>query len=95
MHIISRKRLKEAIGRRGDLEIPLSAWFRTAKKASWKSLAEVRQTYSSADSIGRWTVFNIEGNQYRLIVEINYIFGRIYVRHILTHAEYDRGRWKQ
>ena len=95
MHIISRKRLKQVIERRADLEIPLNAWFRTAKGASWKNLAEVRQTYSGADAVGRWTVFNIKGNQYRLIVEINYMFQRIYVRDVLTHAEYDRGRWKQ
>lgn len=95
MHIISRKRLKEALALNSDLEHPLNVWFRIAKKASWKSLAEVRQTYSSADGVDRWTVFNIKGNQYRLIVEINYSFQRIYIRHVLTHAEYDRGRWKQ
>jgi mRNA interferase HigB len=95
MHVISRKKLKESASRNEELEGPLDAWFRVAKKASWKNLAEVRQTYSSADGIDRWTVFNIKGNQYRLIVEINYIFQRIYIRHVLTHAEYDRGRWKQ
>ena len=95
MHIISRKRLKDAIARHNELEIPLNAWFRVAKRASWKSLAEVRQTYPSADAVDRWTVFNIKGNQYRLIVVINYVFSRIYVRHVLTHSEYDRGRWKQ
>ena len=47
-----------------------------------------------ADAVGKWTVFNIKGNQYRLIAEINYVFGRIYIRHVLTHAEYDRGGWK-
>ena len=95
MHVISRKRLKEASTRHGELEAPLDAWFRIAKKALWKNLADVRGTFSSADSVGNWTVFNIKGNQYRLITEINYMFGRIYIRHVLTHAEYDRGGWKQ
>jgi mRNA interferase HigB len=95
MHIISRKKLKEASARHSELGIPLDAWFRIAKKASWRNLADVRETFVSADAVGRWTVFNIKGNQYRLIVEINYEFKRIYVRHVLTHAEYDRGRWKQ
>ena len=94
MHVISRRRLKEAATRHGDLECPLDAWFRIAKKALWRNLAEVRKTFSSADSIGKWTVFNIKGNQYRLIAEINYVFGRIYIRYVLTHAEYDRGGWK-
>jgi len=94
MHVISRGKLKEAVTRRSDLEGPLDAWFRIGKKAQWRNLAEVRKTFSSADSVGKWTVFNIKGNQYRLITEINYVFGRIYIRHVLTHAEYDRGGWK-
>jgi mRNA interferase HigB len=94
MHVISRRKLKEAATRHGDLEDALDAWFRIAKKALWRNLAEVRKTFSSADAVGRWTVFNIKGNRYRLIAEINYVFGRIYIRHVLTHAEYDRGGWK-
>ncbi|MGC2708838.1 MAG: type II toxin-antitoxin system HigB family toxin [Candidatus Sulfotelmatobacter sp.] len=95
MHVISRKRLKEAIARRGDLEVPLDAWFRIAKKAEWKSLVDIRKTFSGADAVGKWTVFNIKGNQYRLIAEINYTFGRVYIRHVLTHDEYARGGWKK
>ncbi len=90
MHVISRKKLKEAAERHGDLEGPLDAWFRVAKKAIWKNLVDVRQTFPSADAVGKWTVFNIKGNQYRLISEINYAFGRLYIRHVLTHAEYGR-----
>ena len=66
-----------------------------AKKARWRNLMEVRKTFSSADAIGKWMVFNIKGNQYRLVTEINYASSRIYVRHVLTHSEYDRGGWKQ
>ena len=95
MHVVSRKKLKEATERHRDLEGPLDVWFRIAKKAAWKNLGDVRKTFSSADGVGKWTVFNIKGNQYRLIAEINYIFGRIYIRHVLTHAEYDRGGWNQ
>ncbi len=95
MHVISRKKLKEAAVRHGELEGPLDAWFRVAKRALWKNLGDVRMTFSSADAVGKWTAFNIKGNRYRLIAEINYTFGRIYIRHVLTHAEYDRGGWKQ
>lgn len=95
MHVISRKKLKEAAARQADLEGPLDAWFRITKKASWRSLADVRKTFSNADAVGKWTIFNIKGNQYRLITEINYVARRIYIRHVLTHAEYDRGGWKQ
>jgi mRNA interferase HigB len=95
VHVISRKKLKEAAARRDELGAPLDAWFRVAKRASWRNLEEVQRTFSSTDAVGKWTVFNIKGNRYRLIAEINYPFGRIYIRHVLTHAEYDRGGWKQ
>jgi mRNA interferase HigB len=95
MHVISRKKLKEAAAKHADLERQLDAWFRIAKRAAWTNLTDVRRIFSSAAAVGKWTIFNIKGNQYRLIVEINYRFGRIYIRHVLTHAEYDRGAWKQ
>jgi mRNA interferase HigB len=95
VHVISRKRLKEAAERHPDVESALDAWFRIAKKARWQNLADVRRTFVTADAVEKWTVFNIRGNQYRLITEINYRFQRVYIRHVLTHAEYDREKWKQ
>lgn len=95
MHVISRKKLKEAARHHADLESPLDTWFRIAKKAEWRNIAEVRNAYPSADPVGRYTVFNIKGNAYRLIVEINFRTRRIFIRHVLTHREYDEGRWKQ
>ncbi len=95
MHVISRKRLKEAEARYSDIGPALEVWFRIAKRAVWLNLTDVRQTFASADSVEKWTVFNVKGNKYRLITEINYKFRRIYIRHILTHAEYDREKWKQ
>lgn len=94
MHVISRKRLLEAAKRHAELGAPLDVWYRIAKRASWQNLDEVRQAFPSADGVGRYTVFNIKGNSYRLIVEINYKSGRIFIRHVLTHAEYDKGAWK-
>ena len=94
MHVISRKRLKEAVARRAELEVPLDAWFPIVKKAGWKSLTDVRRTFSTADAVGKLTVFNIKGNHYRLVTKINYTFGRVYIRQVLTHAEYDQGGWR-
>jgi mRNA interferase HigB len=95
VHVISRKKLKEAVGRHADLESPLDTWFRIAKKAGWRNNADVRKAYPSADPVGKYTVFNIKGNTYRLIAEINYRTGRIFVRHVLTHREYDEGGWNK
>jgi mRNA interferase HigB len=95
MHVISRKKLKDAALRHAELETTLDVWFRIAKRATWHDLAEVRRTFATANSVERWTVFNVKGNKYRLITEINYRFRRVHVRHGLTHAEYDREKWKQ
>ena len=94
MHVISRKKLLQAVSRHSDLAIPLDVWFRVAKRARWRSLAEVRKVFPSADKVGKYTIFNIKGNAYRLIVECNYRTARLFVRHVLTHAEYDEGKWK-
>lgn len=95
VHVISRKKLLEAAREHVDLGSSLDAWFRVAKRARWRSLDEIRLSFPSADSVEKYTVFNIKGNRYRLITEINYRSGRIFVRHVLTHAEYDKGGWKQ
>jgi mRNA interferase HigB len=95
VHVISRKKLKEAALRHAELEPALDIWFRIAKKAFWQNLADVRKTFASADAVEKWTVFNVKGNKYRLITEINYRFQRIYIRHVLTHAQYNQEKWKQ
>jgi len=59
------------------------------------SFAELRRVFSSADQVGKFTIFNIGGNKYRLIAAIHYNRKKVYIRHILTHAEYDLGRWNK
>ena len=95
MHIISRKKLLEAGQRHPELNAPLDVWYRIAKKAAWKNLMEVRKQLPTADVVQEFTVFNIKGNAYRLITEINYKTGRIFLRNVLTHAEYSKGAWKK
>lgn len=95
MHVISRKKLLEAAEKHADLGAPLDVWYRIAKKAAWKNLIEVRRQLSAADAVEEFTVFNIKGNAYRLITEINYRTGRVFLRHVLTHAEYSKGAWKK
>ena len=95
MHVISRKKLLRAAGVHSELAGPLDAWFRIAKKARWTSLMAVRRVFPSADAVGKFTVFNIKGNAFRLITEINYHTGKIFLRHVLTHAEYSKEGWKE
>jgi mRNA interferase HigB len=95
VHVISRKKLLEAARTHSQLSEPLDVWYRISKKARWKSLVDVRKTFPSADGVEEFTVFNIKGNAYRLITEINYVTGRVFLRDVLTHAEYDREGWKK
>jgi mRNA interferase HigB len=95
MHVISVKRIREFIVTHRDAESSLMAWYKTAKGATWKNLAELKRTYPSADLVGRYTVFNIGGNKYRLIARIVYRSQTIFVVSIMTHEEYDLGKWKE
>ena len=76
-------------------EMPLRAWYQVASRATWRSLDDVRRTYPSADLVERLTVFNIGGNNFRLITRVEYQRQEIYIRYVLTHAEYDKEDWKR
>jgi len=94
VRVISRKKLKEAAATHAEATANLDAWYRIAKKSAWKSLADIRFTWSSADVYGECTIFNIKGKKYRLIVWINYQTQKVFIRHVLPHAEYTKGGWK-
>jgi len=87
MRVISRKALRSFARFHAAAAAPLDVWYSTAKAADWRNLTEVQQTYNSADAVGRYTVFNIKGNSYRLVVRINYKYSVIYIHWIGTHAE--------
>jgi mRNA interferase HigB len=94
MHVISPKKLKEFWLKHPDAEIPLRTWLRITEKARWESLADTRKDFPHADLVGVCTVFNIKGNDYRLITKIYYQQQTVLVRAVLTHREYDKGKWK-
>ena len=91
MHVITRKRLQEFWRDHPESEQPLRAWFAIMRLRRYSAPHEVRQDFPAASFLGPWrTVFNIGGNKYRLIVDMRYDLGRVYIRHVLTHSEYDR-----
>ena len=94
MHVISRKRLKEFAATHTDAERSLDAWFRIAKAAEWKSIVDVRCAFPHAEFVDPYTIFNVKGNTYRLIVKIEYLRQQIFIKTLLTHAEYDKDDWK-
>ena len=95
MHIITRTTLREFWEKHPDAEEALSLWYTRSKHAKWRKLLDVQHNYRTAESVGRFTVFNIMRNRYRLIVRIEYERQIIYIRHVLTHKEYDRDKWKK
>ena len=95
MRIIKRGALVKFWRVHPDAKASLESWYGVVRSGDWKTPAELKQVYPNADFVGRRTVFNIAGNKYRLIARMNYQSQRVFVLYILTHAEYDRGAWKQ
>jgi mRNA interferase HigB len=95
MHIITRKRLNEFAARYSETRSALEHWYREMKRRNFRSFAELRSVFPTADHVGKLTVFNIGGNRARLVTAIHYNRGRVYIRAVLTHAEYDAGTWKE
>jgi mRNA interferase HigB len=95
MHVISRKKLREVWTLHPELEKALRSWIKLAERAKWHRFSDVRATIKRADQVGKFSVFDILGNRYRLICVISYEKGKVYILDVLTHAEYDRGQWKR
>lgn len=91
MRIFTEQALKEYAEAHPDSKTALQEWVSVVKKSKWTCFADIRRTFSTADSVGnQHYVFNIRGNNYRLIVVIKFTIGFVYVRFIGTHAEYDK-----
>ena len=93
MRVVAKRSLKafwERAGRR-DAKAPLESWYEEALRSEWTSPHAVQSHYAAASFVGRHrVVFNIGGNKYRLVVEMQYRAGIAWVKFIGTHAEYDR-----
>ena len=95
MHVIPRKSLRQFWERHSDSKKPLSRWFKIMEKNDFVSFSDLRDTFPEADKVGDLIVFNIGGNKYRLIASIHFNRNKVYIRHVLTHSEYDKGAWKK
>jgi mRNA interferase HigB len=95
MHVITRKRLNEFAEKHPDARSALARWYAIMRKARLLNFAKLREVFPQADQVGKFTVFNIGGNKVRLIAAVHYNRNKIYIRHVLTHEEYDTGTWKK
>jgi mRNA interferase HigB len=95
MDIIGHTKLEEFWNRHPSAASPLQQWHQAVQSAAWEQFADVRKVYPRADRVGRCYVFNVGGNKYRLVANIDFQAGRVYVREVLTHAGYDKNKWKR
>jgi mRNA interferase HigB len=103
MRVIKVKTLREFWTAHPTAEAPLRYFIKAVRRQNWRNWSELKATCRSADSYRRCVIFDIGGNNFRLIGWVRYSRsleggrwsqGRIFVRHVLTHAEYDKDQWK-
>ena len=94
MHLISAGKLKEAASKYLDAVEIVRNFARKIEFSNWQNLIEIQADYRTAEAVGNFTVFNIKGNRYRLILSIDYEAQVAYFKYFMTHAEYDKDDWK-
>ncbi|MEY3828193.1 MAG: hypothetical protein RLZZ148_3021 [Cyanobacteriota bacterium] len=94
MHVISKIKLREFWVQHADSQDALNDWYNFASRTKWSNLLDIQRKYPKAEAVGNFTVFNIKGNKYRLIVDIRYSSQTVFIKYILTHAEYNKEKWK-
>lgn len=91
MRIIAKSTLRDFWEKRNDAEIPLKTWYWIVEKQEWKNTHDIKKMFGNASIIGNnRAVFNIKGNDYRLVVYIVFPVQKIFIRFIGTHRQYDK-----
>lgn len=95
MQVIHWGRARKFIKRQPPAEMPLKAWRTAIQAAKWNNFFEIKRTWNSVDWVDGKIVFDIKGNDYRLIAIVKFQNEKLYIREILTHEEYAQGNWKK
>ena len=91
MRIFTEQALKEYAENHPDSKVALQEWTTIVKRSKWTCFADIKKTFNSVDNVGnQHYVFNIKGNNYRLIVVVKFTIGYIFIRKVCTHKEYDK-----
>lgn len=93
--VIARSVLIKKAEGHADAKNALNLWLKVAKTSAWQSLKDIRRTFPATDMVGPLAIFNVRGNNYRLIVRMVFERQRIYIKEFLTHAEYDKEDWRK
>jgi mRNA interferase HigB len=94
MHLISVGKLSEAATQYPNTVEIVKNLAKKIENSNWENLIDVQTDYPSAEAVGRFKVFNIKGNKYRLILSIDYESQVAYFKYFLTHADYSKDEWK-
>ncbi|UCH26821.1 MAG: type II toxin-antitoxin system HigB family toxin [Trueperaceae bacterium] len=90
-NVIAKSTLRSFWQHHADSENALTAWYKLMSKSDFANFAVLRETFGNADFVlPDYVIFNIKGNRYRLITRINFTYKTVWIKHIFTHAEYDR-----
>ena len=94
MHVVSHKTIRTFCDEHPHARSAMDHWYRVAKRATRSSFAEVKASFNTADFVAPHVIFDIGGNKYRLIAEMNFTRSVLFIRCIVTHKEYMKGAWK-
>jgi mRNA interferase HigB len=90
MRVVAIKCLRDFWAKHPDAEQPLKAWHEEASKANWRTPQDIKDRYATASFLrNKRVVFNVKGNDYRLVVSVAYRFDAVYVKFVGTHVQYD------
>jgi mRNA interferase HigB len=99
MKVAGRPKLKEFWNRHSQAKKPLRNWLKVVENARWAKYADVKQTFRSADWFSKdnrdYIIFDVGGNKYRVVTAVNFAGYVVVIKVVMTHPEYDRGKWKQ
>ena len=94
MRLLGQSRIEEFIKKHSNAKSSLRRWQKLIVESDYKNVMELRKTFPTADYVNGKTVFNVGGNKIRTITIIEYGIRQVLITHVLTHEEYDEGKWK-
>jgi mRNA interferase HigB len=89
VHVISRKALADFWAKHARAKSSLTGWYKVVENASFLNFSDIRGTFNSADKVGKFVVFDV-GDGFRIVTAVHFNRGKLYIRHVFTHPEYDR-----
>jgi mRNA interferase HigB len=95
MHVISHRKFIDFYSIHPDTKASLENFYKIIAKTNFDNFNHLKQTFPSADQVDNCTVFNVGGNNVRIIAAIHYNLHKIYIRHVLSHTDYNEGKWKK